>query len=107
MRVILSFTQRTENDRKHRVDLPHDFVIPESENTVTQHIQISGALVVLGNHRTMLSAVDFNNQLSFEANEIDNVRRDRILPTKFESAELACAQILPELSFGIDLVPAQ
>jgi len=50
---------------------------------ITEPQVANGIAVVFG----VLSAVDFDDQPSFPANEVHNVRSDRLLPQEFHSTK--------------------
>jgi hypothetical protein len=52
----------------------------------------------------MLTAIQFDDQLFLETNEIRDIRPNRLLPAELESSELASAQSEPKFAFGICLV---
>jgi hypothetical protein len=43
----------------------------------------------------MLPAVCLDNQLGFQADEVDNVRFDRFLATELKAGKTAAAQVFP------------
>src|SRR5690606_7668233 len=43
----------------------------------------------------------FDNQLLVDTTEVDDVRRDKVLPSELEVAQAAGAQVLPQLAFGV------
>jgi hypothetical protein len=47
----------------------------------------------------MLYAIEFQNQLSFDTDEINDVWWNRVLPLKRESAEVAVFQLQPQPQF--------
>lgn len=49
----------------------------------------------------MLSAIEFDNQLAFGADEIGDVRPDRVLAAKLVAAQLTIPEVTPEQAFGI------
>ncbi len=49
----------------------------------------------------MLSAIEFDDEPLFEADEIDDVRRNRMLSPKFESPEAAILQMQPYPRLGV------
>jgi hypothetical protein len=49
----------------------------------------------------MLSTVDFDDQPSFEADEIDNVAIDRLLPSEPPASQPSIAQQAPQGTFRI------
>jgi len=55
----------------------------------------------------VLSAVHFNNQVSFTANEIADVTAHRLLPYKFMPIDLPAADAIPESFFRVCLIDAQ
>lgn len=52
----------------------------------------------------MLSAVDFDNEFAFEADEIDNVMSKGVLAAKAMPVQLLLAHCTPEAAFSIGLV---
>ncbi len=57
--------------------------------------------------RGMLPAIQFYDKPRVFAEEIDNIRRNRMLPPEFETGKLAVAQMLPQKLFSIRLILAQ
>jgi hypothetical protein len=55
----------------------------------------------------MLAAIEFNDQASLKADEINNIVTDRRLPAKSAPVEIAPAKFIPERALGIGQVPAQ
>jgi hypothetical protein len=55
----------------------------------------------------MLTAIDFDNQIFFTANEIVDITADRSLPYEFEPTESSPTQGMPKLHLGIAEIPAQ
>ena len=49
----------------------------------------------------MLPAIEFHYQLSFNADEINDVWWDRMLSPKLESAEVAVFQLQPKPQFRV------
>ena len=54
----------------------------------------------------VLSAVNFNNEKSFAADEITDVVAYRLLPYKFIPADLAVTNTIPQDCFRVRLVDA-
>lgn len=48
----------------------------------------------------MPTAVEFDDELRFDAGEIGDEWADRMLPSETETAELAAAKVKPEMRFG-------
>jgi hypothetical protein len=76
-------------------------VIPEAQDTKALRIQPRGACFVLLANRTMLTAVQLNNDLSLEAREIDDELTDGCLSAEPETTELPAAQLRPEPALGV------
>jgi hypothetical protein len=55
----------------------------------------------------MLTAIDFNHQLLFQTDEINDKETDRALPPKFVSAKLAKAKVAPENSLSVGWIVSQ
>jgi hypothetical protein len=55
----------------------------------------------------VLAAVDFDDKPLLSADEVDDVRSDRLLADEFEIAERAGAKVTPELAFGRCCASAQ
>lgn len=55
----------------------------------------------------MPTAVEFDDELRFDAGEIGDEWTDRVLPSETETAELAAAKVKPEMRFGWRQLVAQ
>ena len=55
----------------------------------------------------MLSAVQFDAELTLVAIEVENVRTNRVLTTEFYTAELTAAQTVPQKFFCVSLLTTQ
>ena len=53
----------------------------------------------------MLTAIDFNDEALFEANEVENKALKRNLPTKFETREPPVAERSPHGHFSVGRFP--
>jgi hypothetical protein len=91
--------------RKNAFEIAKNIVIPESKHPVTILGQATVSYSVCSGV-AMLSAVHFNNQKSFTANEIAYVIGDRFLPHKFMSVDLPIANAIPENGFRVRLIDA-
>ncbi len=85
----------------------HDLVVPETDDAVAERFERGGALLVVFHSIGMLAAVDLDDQLLLQAEEIDDVRADGLLAAEFVACELAVAQGVPEELLGVGLVPSQ
>src|SRR3546814_5724124 len=55
----------------------------------------------------MLSSVQFDYELSFDAGEIEDVVAERMLPSELRAIELFASQGLPEFAFGVSRVASK
>jgi len=74
-------------------------VVPEAQDAVSVLLQPSrAALIIIGCVRML--AVRFDNQLCFEAGEIDDERPEIDLSPELEPAEPAAAKLAPQRRLG-------
>ena len=93
--------QLTQNFIEHHICLLQSIVIPEPNHSKTFRFQISRPLSIAGKLRCMLSAVEFDDKPLLEADEVDDVRWNRMLSPKYESPEIAIFQMQPNPRFGV------
>ena len=76
-------------------DISQNLVIPKAEDAATMVDEplISNRVPRV---RSMLTAVDFDDEPSFSANKIDDVRTDWLLPDELEATQCARAEVLPQ-----------
>ncbi len=55
----------------------------------------------------MLTAIDFDDQTSIEADKIDDVTAHRDLPTEFQAGTLPIPQSAPKTTLGMGLMTSQ
>jgi hypothetical protein len=55
----------------------------------------------------MLSSVDFNDEATFTANQIDGVWTDRLLPDELVATQRARPEAIPQRIFGVGRIAAQ
>ena len=67
---------------KDGLGVADDFVVPESEDAVASTVQAFGSCGVCLFSLVVLSAVDFDDQLGFSANEVDDHAVDDSLTEK-------------------------
>ncbi len=84
-----------ENCLKHALAIAQHFIVPEPKDFPPLALKIGVANSVARAFR-VLRAVGFDDQLSANAEKVDNVRTDRNLPAKLETAEAPVAKKAPE-----------
>ncbi len=81
--------QLSQNFLQHSISLYKRIIIPESNHPETFRLKMSGSFCVAGRLLGMLPAVQFYYQLLLKANEICDVRWNRMLSPKLEAGEVA------------------
>ena len=81
---------------QHNVDLLQRIIIPKSDYPKAFRFKKSGSLGIAGALLDMLPAIQLHYQLLFKADEIDNVRRNRVLSSKLEAVKVAVFQLQPK-----------
>ncbi len=76
-------------------------IVPKPDDPKTHRFKTRRSLGVAHHLLGMLAAVQFHYQFSLKADEINDVRRDRMLSPKLESAEVAILQMQPQPRFGV------
>jgi len=99
--------ERAQDCFQYAINVSHDIVVPESENEITHRFErtrpVGISLFVL----FMLPAIDFDDQLSVGAKEINDEAIDRYLSLEFPSIEPAIAQAKPQHALGVGLIATQ
>ena len=89
-----------ENCLQNPFAILQHLVVPEPKHLPALVRQISVTDIV-ANAFGVLRTVNLHNQLSPNAKKVDNVRADRDLPAKLESAEATIAQQAPQAQFAV------
>jgi len=96
------------------LDLGQDFVavlqhlvIPKSQDTVAVRFEKRATNLIFGGLVGMLAAIDFDDQLSLNRAEIDEVRTDGMLAAEFHVAHAFGSQMTPENLLRSSLLAAQ
>jgi hypothetical protein len=99
--------QRIPDVLQNRLNLGQHRVIPIPSYVQTAGLKKSRPPDVALRRFGMLTAVKFDDESRFAAAEVDDIGRDRVLPTELPSGEASIPQQRPKQSFGIGLVFAQ
>jgi len=91
---------------KHASGVFDHVVVPKTDYPVALACQTAVSDLVRRIVR-MLSTVNFYNQPAFAADEIDDVRTDRLLAGKLEATEPPITQRQPQHPFHTGAMPAQ
>jgi len=76
-----------EDFRHHAVEIPVNFVVPESQDLITATLQsaVSSCIRPDTGIEIVLTAVDFDDETRLAAFKIDNVRANRRLAAKMKT----------------------
>jgi len=74
---------------QHSIGLLQCFIIPETDYPKPLRLKKSSSFCIACSLLCMLSAIQLHYQPLFDTDEINNIRRNRMLPPKLESAEAA------------------
>ncbi len=101
--------KRFPNDGKHRIGLFENLVIPETQsaNALFGEKFIAELVMRLLLIFSVAAAVELNREVSFLAEEVQDVRGNRMLAAEFEATETTGAELLPEKNFGLGRMLAQ
>ena len=83
-----------------------NLIIPKPQNSKARRCKELGSLLIFSNCIRMLPAIQFNDQLLLQTDEIEHEIVERVLAAKFDT-ELLAAQMLPKQAFGIGGVVAE
>jgi hypothetical protein len=82
-------------------DISKNLVVPETQHLVSALYQplIARSIAIA---QRVLTAINFNHEPPLAADEVNNIRPDRMLPNKFATIERARAELVPkfDLRFG-------
>jgi len=76
-------------------------MIPESDDSVTECIDLFGACDIQSTIHGMLTSINFNNQMSLRTAEIDDIFPDWMLAPKLQPFQVMTAKVGPEADFSV------
>jgi hypothetical protein len=80
---------------QHSIRFFQRVMIPKSDYAKSHRFEPDCSLSIAHSLLGVLAAVQFYDQFSFKADEINDIRRYRMLSPKLESAEVAILQMQP------------
>jgi hypothetical protein len=94
-------TPDSVQDRHHNTFCFHQyFMVPESKHPESPFGKPCIAIRIAGRFQ-MLATIDFHDQLTFQADEVDDIGPDRVLTSKTETFQLSHPQMTPESLLGV------
>lgn len=105
----LDRSEFVQDCRKHSIYVFADIGVANADYLKPELLKLASALLVMRAllARRMRAAVNFDNELAVERNEIDDVACNRILAAELPSSKLTPAQSLPKKIFGCGLIGSQ
>src|SRR5438105_12481071 len=85
---------------QHIIGVLQHVLIPEPYDDKAQSFQMGAPLGISRRVLRMLPAIDLDDELRIDTDEIGNVSFDRHLPAKLPAVELSVAQMPPQAAFG-------
>jgi hypothetical protein len=87
--------ERLPDGIHHVVEVFHYLVVPKPHDPKTLRLQPCCPARIRAGLRGVLTAIEFQNQPDFKANEIDDVVSNWGLPAEFSSFQLAATKLAP------------
>jgi hypothetical protein len=106
IRVRGSLRKRSGNDFKHTTNITQNIVVPESEHPIMMRDQPLVAKAISQTVR-MLTTIHFDDQMSFAANQVNNIGADGLLPNKFMPIQRPRTETMPQRIFGVSRIAPQ
>jgi hypothetical protein len=85
---------------QHDLGLQQDLVVPEAQHPIPLLLEESTASLVVALLIQVLAAIDLDHEFLLQADEIDNVGTDDVLPTELVPEHLSATQIGPQMALG-------
>ena len=67
---------------QYALDIFHHIPVPEPDHTVAVPCDLTGSSLIIFGTQRVLPTIKLDHQLCRRASEIDDIRADRVLPTK-------------------------
>ena len=93
--------QGIEDGLQHCLGFLKHLVVPEAKHAESSRADPAVAMLVVAKAVAVLSAVEFDDEPCFETREVGDVSVDRDLATESMAAELAPAQMSPEVLLSV------
>jgi hypothetical protein len=99
--------ERFNDSLKNPFHILDYLIVPKAQNEKSLRSQPRRPSCVFRGRRGVLSAVEFNDKLALEADEIDDVPPNRRLTPDLAAGKLPVSQSIPEALLGFGLSKAQ
>ena len=95
------------NRLQHSVKIGQYLVVPEAKNVISAFLKVSGPISARAQALAVLTAIDFDDELSIETDEVDDVAADRTLAAKAMAVDLTHPQAPPQAPLGHGHIPPE
>ena len=97
MRALQSF----DDARDDRIELRQHVMIPKPEDTVPLLLQVCGSISIRRCFGSVLTAIEFDHEPVFHAEEVRNESADGLLSAELGTFKAPVAQVGPERAFRV------
>jgi len=98
---VIDFRTDCHDNMKDSMDICENIIVPESQDLISLIFEPGVTYLVPVDLIRMLSSVELYYDSFLEADEVNYVRSNRLLPSEFQAGEPFCPQISPEEAFCI------
>ncbi len=91
----------------HPLGVSENIIVPEPQDPEALGLQPSGTGLIFVGLKSMMAAIEFDDQFRRETNEVGNERTDGRLSAKLQAADLLAAQEQPKTTLGFGRIFAQ
>jgi hypothetical protein len=100
-------SQRSQDHFQYSFPVLEDIVVPEAQYGKACLFQLPRPPGIVLRRLGMLSSVQFDYELSFDAGEIEDAIAEGVLSAELGTVELPASQMSPKLAFGVGRIAAQ
>jgi hypothetical protein len=92
---------------KNPIDVSQYVIVPKTQNKIATQLQIPGSARILLGLLDVLPTIKFDHKLRVRTAEVDDKSIERHLSPKLQATKPPIAQLEPQITLGIGLMPAQ
>jgi hypothetical protein len=92
---------------QNTIDVSQHVVSPKPQDKIATYFEIVSSAQILFGLIGVLAAIKFDHKLGVRAAEVDDKSIERHLSPKLQATKPGIAQLEPQITFGISLIPAQ
>jgi len=95
------FRTSTHDNLHDTMDIGENIIIPKSQYAEALFLEPGIAPVVLVSVECMLPAVELDNDPFLKADEVHDIKTDRLLAFEFQAVHSFCAEVSPQEAFSV------